>query len=269
VTADGSASLSVLLLGAGGEQVLPGLSRRRDRSTEHLVGPDALASEPAMQGRVYQPTPGEGQPWSIAYHSADWVSGARRRFSRSGFPTLKEAEAALARAEADAEAGVDAVRPAQRSVADFLRDEWLPTEASKDLDPEVLERYRSAVEQWIVPQVGAVELARLTPKTIRGLYDTLRVSGATWGAEDTTQGGEGATQGSGDSPGGEGAAQAPDQSAPPNVQLTADVLRRALGHAVTEGLIPRNPATVVDPDAPAAGASDPAAAGGSEDTPNR
>lgn len=191
--------------------------------------------EPAMQGRVYQPTPGEGCPWSIAYHSADWVSGARRRISRSGFATREEAEAALARAEADAQAGVDAVRPAQRSVAEFLQGEWLPDQASKDLEPEVLGRYRSVVEEWIVPHVGTVELARLTPKTIQGLYDTLRASGAT---------------------------QGPEESAPPNVQLTAEVLRRALAHAVSEGLIPRNPAILVEP-APA-----PAPAGASGEAPN-
>ncbi|PZS16150.1 MAG: hypothetical protein DLM54_11640 [Acidimicrobiales bacterium] len=174
-----------------------------------------------MQGRVYQPTPGEGQPWSIAYHSADWVSGARRRISRSGFSTQEEAEAALARAVADAEAGAVAVRPAQRSVTEFLEGEWLTALASKDLGPEVVERYRSVVEQWIVPHVGAMELGRLTPKTIEGLYDTLRAPST------TTQG--------------------PEQSALPNLRLTAEVLRMALGQAVSEGLIPRNPADVVDP----------------------
>lgn len=177
---------------------------------------------PPQNGRVFQPHPGPDQPWSISYHSLDWVSGARRRVARTGFATEEEAEAALAKALADIEAGIETARPPQRTVAAFLEGEWLPAQASDGAEPSTLEQYRSVVEQSILPHVGEVELTRLTAKAIQGLYDTLAASGAT----------------------------------PDDLQVTASVLRSAFDHAVRENLLPRNPAAQVEP-----GAANPAPEG--------
>ncbi len=91
---------------------------------------------------------------------------------------------------------------------------------SRGLRPATLTQYQSVVRHWVVPHIGSVPLARLTPKAIQGLYDTLRASGSTQG-----RGGLSAR----------------------SVQLTSTVLRMALEHAVRHGLIPRNPAALVDP----------------------
>lgn len=172
-----------------------------------------------MKGRTYQRTPGRGHPWTIVYDVVEAPTGARRRVSKGGFATRKDAEAALSRALADAQAGIYAARPAQLTVGEFLEGEWLAIKASRGLRPATLAQYRSVVQHCVVPHLGAVQLTRLTPKTIQGLYDTLRASGSTQG-----RGGLSAR----------------------SVQLTATVLRMALEHAVRHCLIPRNPAALVD-----------------------
>lgn len=173
-----------------------------------------------MQGRVYQRTPGRGRPWTIVYDIAEAQTGVRRRVSKGGFSTRKGAEAALFRAVADAQSGVFATRPDQRTLAEFLREEWLPVQAGRGLRPTTLSQYRWSVEHSIVPHLGTVQLARLTPKAVQGLYDTLRTSGST-----RTRGGGLSAR---------------------SVQLTATILKMALDYAVKHGMLPRNPAALVD-----------------------
>ncbi len=83
-----------------------------------------------MKGRAYQRTPGRGHPWTVVYDVTDGPTGARRRVSKGGFATRKEAEAGLSRALADAQVGIYAARPAQITVGEFLEGEWLAIQAA-------------------------------------------------------------------------------------------------------------------------------------------
>ena len=114
-----------------------------------------------MKGRTYQRTPGRGHPWTIVYDVPEASTGARRRISKGGYATRKEAEAALQRALADAQAGIYVARPAQMTVGAFLVQEWLAVQAGRGLRSATLAQYQSVVQHWLVPHVGAVPLARL------------------------------------------------------------------------------------------------------------
>lgn len=134
--------------------------------------------------------------------------GKRQRRSFFG-ATADEARQKLTRAQAQADSG-QTPPPARSTTAAYLR-RWL---AAKEpgLRPESFRRYREAVELHLIPTIGRVRLARLTPTDIEAAYAGLRAKGL-----------------SGTS-----------------VQLVHGILRKALHDAERRNEVARNVATLVD-----------------------
>lgn len=91
-------------------------------------------------------------------------------------------------------------------------ERWLLEVASERNRESTLRTYRMYVENWIVPQVGHVRLAKLRPDHVQGLMHAMTVAGKS----DSTR------------------------------RQVYAILRRALKVAVNFRLIPRNPADAVD-----------------------
>jgi len=66
---------------------------------------------------------------------------------------------------------------APRTVADFLTDEWLPTQQPPTLEESTYASYARNIRLHVVPYVGAIRLQQLTPMDLNALYRTLLDSG--------------------------------------------------------------------------------------------
>jgi len=145
----------------------------------------------------------------------------RRRQTKAGFATRKEAQAAMNKVLA-AVAERSFVAPTKVTLERFLTDEWLPAIESTVR----LTTYRSYVQhvKWhIAPHLGEVALSSLSGAQINGLYATLASRGR--------RGGEAGLS-------------------PQTVRHVHAVLHRALRDAVRWGLIGRNPIDSADPPRP-------------------
>ena len=146
----------------------------------------------------------------------------RRRQTKAGFATRKEARAAMNKVLA-AIAERSYVAPTKVTLEQFLTDEWLPAIESTVR----LTTYRSYVQhvKWhIAPHLGEVALSSLSGAQINGLYATLASRGRRGGKAGLS---------------------------PQTVRHVHAVLHRALRDAVRWGLIGRNPIDSADPPRPA------------------
>lgn len=116
------------------------------------------------EGSVYEQRPGL---WAASV-SAGSVGGKRRRITV--YAPTKAAALAKLRA-ASAEAGV-AVDGEDISVAAYF-SRWLKA-AEGHLRPSTVERYRQIADNQVLPHLGALRLAKLTPKHVQGMVDALR-----------------------------------------------------------------------------------------------
>lgn len=171
-----------------------------------------------MRGHVKRrcPKPADGQPGcgrDCGHTYAFWLDlprgddGKRRQINRGGFATKREAQAALAKAQTE----LDEKRfttPDKVLVSAYLT-EWL---AGIDRKPSTLEAYKRCVTAHLVPALGRHRLQQLTPPQIKSAYRSLQ--------EDTGL-------------------------SPTTVQLIHQVLSKALADAVSDGLLPHNPAARV------------------------
>ncbi|MGH9212194.1 MAG: tyrosine-type recombinase/integrase [Acidimicrobiales bacterium] len=130
----------------------------------------------------------QGSTWTWQLTTGTKRSGNRRHFSRGGYPTKKDAEAALAGALAAMNKGD--TRPLMRvetiPLGDYL-EQWL--DSRKDsLKPKTYAGYRDAIRTWIAPRdpvdrwrsaphLGAIPMFDLGPDQILGLYAHLRERG--------------------------------------------------------------------------------------------
>jgi len=129
--------------------------------------------------------------------------GVRKQPSKGGYRTKREAEAALAEAISAMRSG-SWTDPSSITVAEYL-DEWLQDRAV-DLKEATVHGYKSSVKR-IVPHIGRVKLQDLSPTHVRRLMTALHNEG----------------------------------KAPKTIENTHSVLRAALGRALNDGLISRNP----------------------------
>ena len=87
------------------------------------------------------------------------ANGKRHQLKRRGFATKKAAEAAEAVIVAEQARGTF-VRPSRGTLEAFLVDEWLPAKVAT-LKPSTAASYRQMIRSYVVPRVGAVELAKV------------------------------------------------------------------------------------------------------------
>ena len=147
--------------------------------------------------------------WSIT----DPATGKRVQHSKGGFKTKKAAAAYLNDVVGKVQAG--AWKPDRAlTVKALLEEHWLPAQESRGLKSTTLAQYRDVVSAWVVPHLGGMRAAALTPKDVQALVEKLR----------TTR-----------------TSQRRDGLAPRSVQLAVGVLKAAYAFAVTTELLGRNP----------------------------
>lgn len=141
----------------------------------------------------------------------------RKRRTRSGFATKKEALAAM-RDVQDAQSKGRLVEPTRTTVGEYLT-EWLAAARNRvgdDLSDTGWRDYEVHVRRHVTPGIGDVPLQALTSNHIKGFYAWVQDG-------NTSRGG-----------------RRPAPKTVHNIHLT---VHRALEDAVDDGLIPRNPAS--------------------------
>ncbi len=133
--------------------------------------------------------------------------GKRKRKTVYGV-TKSEVLAKLEAAKADDKAGMS--KPEKASVGQFLAH-WLDAEVRPNLQPGTVKGYADAVRLHVAPHVGKLQLGKLTPEHVAGLYATLRKAG----------------------------------TGPRAVELVHVVLKRAMNVAVKWGRLRANPVAAV------------------------
>lgn len=154
-----------------------------------------------MKGRLLK----RGQTWSYVVDLPNYPDGRRRQKMKGGYRTKKEAELALANLVVDVSKGLPGAVSKDR-VKDFLADWHAST--SPSLHENTVALHERTIRNWIVPYIGGMKVAAVTPATLQGLYNALHERGL-----------------------GERA-----------IRCAATVMNQALGQAVDWGVIPRNPA---------------------------
>jgi integrase len=160
-----------------------------------------------MSGSVSRSGPG----WQYVIDAGLDAHGRRKQHRRRGFATKKLAQAAMVEAQSAALHG-ELVSCGRRTLAEFL-EQWL--EAVKaSLEPAGYTNYRNCLTLYVLPRLGHVQLATLTPLTLSTLYADLLRAGGRGGRplSNTT------------------------------VRLVHGVVRKALNDAVLWGLLAKNPA---------------------------
>lgn len=175
-----------------------------------------------MQGYIRKR--GKGS-WEVTVSlGRDPSTGRRRRRFLIVRGTKRDAERVLAEALHQRDTGID-VSPGKLTVADYLRP-WLRDYAGHNVAPSTLARYRSIVEQHLIPTIGSLKLSELRPAHIQAAYGVFlrpgsRRDGSRLGLSART------------------------------VLHHHRLLHEALDHAVRLQLIARNPADAVAPPRPA------------------
>ena len=148
--------------------------------------------------------------WRLKYDAgSDPVVGNRLTRYCTVRGTKRHAQEELTRLLAAVDGGA-AVDPSRETVSAFL-DRWLRDWAETNVAPSTLERYRGLIEIQIKPGLGHLPIQRLRPVDLNELYAKLIRDGL----------------------------------APRTAGHVHRLLHRALGHATTWGVVPRNIASLV------------------------
>ena len=153
-----------------------------------------------------------GSTWTAYWSSVDPASGKRRQHSKGGFRTQKAARSHLNSIMDRVDQG--AWRPDARLTVDQLLTNWLAAKRSEGLRPNTISLYTTAVNAWVVPHVGGLDVRQLTPAVASDLVDELRTSGSRLGRGGISQ---------------------------RSLQLAVTVLKAATSWALTTGLLGRDP----------------------------
>ena len=162
-----------------------------------------------MRGHVRR----RGDTWTAYYdRPRDPATGRRRKTSKGGFRTRKDAERWLNELLGKIDKG-SFVEPSRQPFGAYL-DEWLAG-ASVDLRASSKPFYEITIDKYVRPRIGAVPLQRLTGTLLSAFYAELLESGR---------------------------CQRPGGLSPTTVRRIHTILRKALQDAVREGLLEVNPA---------------------------
>jgi len=142
----------------------------------------------------------------------------RRRQTKAGFATRKEAQATLNKVLVAIEEQ-SFVAPAKLSLGEYLKDEWLPA-IEATVRPSSYRSYVQHVECHVCPHIGSVQLQRLSGSQINALYAKLALCGKKDGKSGLS---------------------------PLSIRHVHAVLHRALKDAVRWECLTRNPIEAADP----------------------
>lgn len=127
-----------------------------------------------MRGTVKKyETKTRGTRWRIVYDAPpDPETGKRRQKQERGFATKREAEQRLREILGDVDEG-RYVEPSRQRLGEYLRD-WLD---GIRVGQVTLAGYRANLETYVIPRLGHVRLAALTPEQLDKMYRELERSG--------------------------------------------------------------------------------------------
>jgi integrase len=165
-----------------------------------------------VRGHVYR----RGETWTYVVDIGHDATGRRRQTSKGGFPTKKDAQAALNVALNSLQQGTY-VEPTTITVDHFLRDKWLPA-AKTTIRPTTYSSYEIHVRVYLGPAFGHLRLHQITPLAINAFYGELLKG---WNGRAVLS--------------------------PASVRRIHATLHRALRDAVRWQLMARNPAGAADP----------------------
>ncbi len=126
-----------------------------------------------MRGSVRKPR-SAGGTWSYRLDLGFAPDGRRQQKQVAGFPTRKAAQAALNEALAGYQHGAY-VPPSKQTVAEFA-EVWLDA-IKLEIAETAWVNYRTIMRTYVVPRLGQVRLADLTPPRLQSLYTELLASG--------------------------------------------------------------------------------------------
>ena len=141
------------------------------------------------------------------------ATGKRRQHSKGGFPTKGAAQKHLNSIIGAVQDG--SWKPDKPlTVEQLLREHWLPAQKARELRPATLAQYEGAITHWIVPRLGGLKVASLTPAVVVDYMTALR-------SEKSAKGRAGLS--------------------PRSVSLATGLLKAACAWAVQAELLGRNP----------------------------
>ncbi|MFP3122610.1 tyrosine-type recombinase/integrase [Ectobacillus funiculus] len=149
--------------------------------------------------------------WYFVLTCGKKENGQPRQFKKRGFKTKQEAQKAMLELEQSLTMGTY-IQPNKILYKEYLLNQFLEDKMTK-VKKQTLNTYRWIVEQHIIPTIGYVELTKLNPMMIQGLYNKL--------TKEQTLSDE-------------------------NIQKVHTLINDSLKKAERWGLIARNPAALVD-----------------------
>jgi integrase len=168
-----------------------------------------------MSGSLRQRSPGS---WSLKFEApADPSTGRRKTIYRTIRGTKRQAEARLIELQSEAARGA-LVDFTKERLAEFLT-RWDRDWAAHNASGKTRWRWRQLIDNQLIPRLGGVPIQAIKPAHLVELYATLMREGGVNGGSLSAR----------------------------TTGHCHRLLRRALGHAVTWGLIQQNPAVVARP----------------------
>ncbi len=116
-----------------------------------------------------------GDKWQYRFEAAS-VDGKRKRVSKSGFKTKKEAVEAGTRALAEYNESGQTFNLSSISVADYL-DSWIDTYCKMNLKYNTQLGYLYTIENHLKPSLGMYRLKSLTPSAVQEFVNSLKLRG--------------------------------------------------------------------------------------------
>lgn len=135
-----------------------------------------------------------------------WTPEGKKQILRHAADSRREVADWRAKKLTERQTGM-LTEPSRQTVGQYLQH-WLDTTACHEVKPRTLADYRDLVGRYVLPEIGQVELQKLSPMQVQALYHRRLQSGLS----------------------------------PRSVQLIHAVLRRGLQQAVEWQLLARNPA---------------------------
>jgi integrase len=120
------------------------------------------------EGSIIQRSKGS---WQIRYFGPPDANGKRKQVNETVKGLRKDAERVLRERLSAIENG-GYVAKDKETVADFLK-RWLATYCATNTTPRTQEGYQGNISRYITPAIGRVELQKLTPAQIQGMYADL------------------------------------------------------------------------------------------------
>ena len=132
-----------------------------------------------MKGSIRQ----RGNTYTVYWSTTDPATGRRLQHTKGGFERAeprRPAKGDSAREFLNAVMGKvqeGSWRPDRPlTVKELLDEHWLPAQRAAELRPTTIVQYQGIVDNWIVPHLGGVKVAALTPALVTDFTTTLRTT---------------------------------------------------------------------------------------------